>query len=209
LICVLSISSWYLPRHTRTIPDLKTRKKKMVKEKDTPKPKLEGNKKNFHCRSAGNAGPARKEFVTKVAGLENNTFEMGNAKYSAKYQKTADRVANHIQHNYKGGPKIAKTIRDMILPKIVAPNYPTPLAGTVINKGVKYIWQQEVLDAMKKISLLDKKKKQEYALVFGQCSPELISKIQDAGAYVQADQDQDVNQLLIIMTISPRPSFLR
>jgi hypothetical protein len=59
------------------------KKKKMVKEKDTPKPKVEGNRKNFHHRSARNAGPARKEFITKVAGLENHTFDVGNSKYAA------------------------------------------------------------------------------------------------------------------------------
>jgi hypothetical protein len=43
--------------------------------------------------------------------------------------------------------------------------------------------------------------------VFGQCSPELISKIQDAGAYIQADQDQDVIQLLIIILCGYCDSF--
>jgi hypothetical protein len=50
-----------------------------------------------------------------------------------------DAVANHIQRNNKGGPKISKAIRDMIFSTIVAPNHPTPIAGTVINEGVKYI----------------------------------------------------------------------
>ncbi len=171
----------------------------MAKEKDAPKPKVEGNKKNFHRRSARNAGPARKEFVTKVAGLENHTFDVGNAKYAAKYQKTVDWVANHIQRNYKGGPKIAKAIRDIILPTIIIPNYPIPVTGMVIDKRVKYIWQQEVQEAMKRIMLLNKNKKQAYALVFGQSLPELISKIQGTGAYIQANQDQDVIQLLIII----------
>ncbi len=171
----------------------------MVKEKDTPKPKVEGNKKNFHCRSARHAGPARKEFITKVAGQENHTFDVGNAKYAVKYQKTVDMVANHIQRDYKGGPKIAKAIRDMILPTIVTPNYSTSVAGTVINKEVKYIWQKEVQEAMKRIALLGKNKKQVYVLVFGQCLPKLNSKIQGTGAYAQADQDQDIIQLLFII----------
>jgi hypothetical protein len=54
----------------------------------------------------------------------------------------------------------------MILPPIVAPSYPVPVAGMVINKGVKYIWQQEVQEAMKRIMLLNKNKKKVYALVF-------------------------------------------
>ncbi len=77
-----------------------------------------------------------------------------------------DAVANHIQCNYKGGPKIAKAIRDMLLPTIVTPNYPTPVTGMVIDKGVKYIWQQEVLEALTRIALLDENKKQAYALMF-------------------------------------------
>ncbi len=98
---------------------------------------------NFHCRLARNVGPARKEFITKVAGLENHTFDVGNAKYAVKYQKTVDVVANCIQCKYKGGPKIAKVIRDMILSTIITPTYPTTVARMVINKGVEYIWQQD------------------------------------------------------------------
>ncbi len=112
----------------------------MAKEKDTPKPKVEGNKKTFHHRLAMNAGTSRKEFVTKVAGLENHAFDVGNANFAAKKsQATVDAVANHIQRDYKGGPEIAKAIRDMILKTIVAPNYPTPGAGRAIDEGVKYI----------------------------------------------------------------------
>ncbi len=67
--------------------------------------------------------------------MENHTFDMGNAMYAVKYQKAVDAVADHIQLSYKGGPKIAKAICNMILPTIVAPNYPIPVAGMVIDKG--------------------------------------------------------------------------
>ena len=52
---------------------------------------------------------------------------------------------------------------------------------------------------MKRIALLNKNKKQAYALVFGHCLPELISKIQGTGVHVQANQDQDTVQLLVII----------
>jgi hypothetical protein len=76
------------------------------------KPKIEGKHKR---RPARNVGPARKEFVTKVLGLESHIFDIRNAKYVTKYQKTADAIANHIQKKYKGGPEIAKEIRDLSL----------------------------------------------------------------------------------------------
>jgi hypothetical protein len=46
-------------------------------------PKVEG-KKNFPRKPAR---PAKKEFVTKVVGLESYTFDVGDLKYAAKYQK--------------------------------------------------------------------------------------------------------------------------
>jgi hypothetical protein len=78
------------------------------------KPKIEG--KHHSRRPARNAGPARKEFLTKVLGLESHTFDIGNVKHAAKYQKTVDATANHIQKEYEGGPEIAKAIRDLSLP---------------------------------------------------------------------------------------------
>jgi hypothetical protein len=49
------------------------------------KSKIEG--KHHSRRPATNARPARKEFLTKVLGLKSHTFDFGNTKYAAKYQK--------------------------------------------------------------------------------------------------------------------------
>ncbi len=172
--------------------------------KDT-KPKVEGNKesnkRNFHCKSNRNAGPDMKEVYTKVAGLKSHTFNVGNAKYATKYQKTWKMIANHVQCDYKGGSIIAKGIRNMILPVIAVPRYLSSVVGaTEFKARAKFIWQQEAhQEAMKRVVHADENKKQEYALVFGQCSPELVSKIQGLGAYVQADVDQDVVQLLTLI----------
>jgi hypothetical protein len=45
------------------------------------KPKIEG--KHHSRRPARNTGLARKEFVTKVLGLERHSFDIGNLKYAA------------------------------------------------------------------------------------------------------------------------------
>jgi hypothetical protein len=86
-------------------------------------PKIEG-KKNFNRKPARHAGLAKKEFVSKVVGLESHTFDVGEAKYAAKYQKSVDAIANHIQKDYKGGPEMAQAIRDLELPVIDVPAYP-------------------------------------------------------------------------------------
>jgi hypothetical protein len=83
--------------------------------------KIKG-KPRFPHRPPQNAGPAKREFVTKVVGLQTHTFDIGNAKCAAKYQKSVEAIANHVQKEYKGGPEIAKAIRQLNLPMISNPN---------------------------------------------------------------------------------------
>ncbi len=78
------------------------------------------------------------------------------------------------------------------------PNYPTGIGGTV-DPGTIYLWQEDVKEAKRKIALLEENKKCAYALIIGQCSPELFSKIRGSDLYTQANTDQDVVQLLLII----------
>jgi hypothetical protein len=163
-------------------------------------PKVEGGGKRNFRKGAGvrNVGPTRKEYVMKVVGLESHTFNIGHAKFAAKYQKMAEAIANHIQKDYKGGPEITKALRDLSLPVIDTPNYPTGISGTV-DPGTIYRWQEGVKEAKRKIALLEENKKRAYALIIGQCSPELVSKIRGSDLHAQANTDQDTVQLLLII----------
>jgi hypothetical protein len=161
-------------------------------------PKIKGAKK--FRRSTRAVGPIKKEFVTKVLGLEGHTFDIGNAKYAAKYKKTVDAIANHIQREYKGGVDIAKPIKVLSLPTLQVPGYPKAKAGeTAVNPGDVYIWQQDVATVKNQIVQLKENKKHAYALVIGQCSPDLDSKLQGSTAFVQAEADQDIVQLLLVI----------
>jgi hypothetical protein len=122
------------------------------------KPKIEG--KHHPRRPPRNASLARKDFFTKVLVLESHTFDIRNIKYAAKYQKTVDAIANHIQKEYKGGPEIAKAIRDLSLPTIAIPDHPRPsLTTAVIDPGEIFLWQQDVTKTKKRITLLAKNNK--------------------------------------------------
>jgi hypothetical protein len=162
------------------------------------KPKIEGSKK-FHWPMRAAGQPAKKEFVTKVLGLESHTFDIGNVKYAAKYKKTVDAIANYIQREYKGGADIAKVIKELSLPTLQVSGYPKAKAGeTVVDPGDVYIWQQDVTAVKKQIIQLKENKKCAYALVIGQCSPNLDSNLQGSAVFVQAEADQDVVQLLLV-----------
>ena len=87
-------------------------------------------------------GPTKREFTTKVLGLESHTFDIGNAKYAAKFKKSQDEVANYVQMEYKGGSDVAKAIRELALPVIDLPTYPVGTNGNPPDPGVIYLWQR-------------------------------------------------------------------
>jgi hypothetical protein len=62
------------------------------------------------------------------------------------------------------------------------PDYPAADSGGAVDPGKVFLWQQDVQEAKKKKPLLTENKKHAYALVLGQCSPELDSKIKGATA---------------------------
>jgi hypothetical protein len=103
------------------------------------KPKIEGaNKFRRPMRAA--LQPTKKEFVRKVLGLESHTFDIGNAKYAAKYKKTVNAIANYIQREYNGGADIAKAIKALSLPTLQVPGYPKVKAGeTTVDPGDVYV----------------------------------------------------------------------
>ncbi len=67
--------------------------KKKMPEPDMgmrPTWKVEGKKA---WKLTNRSGPNRKEYTSKVVGLESHTFDVGNAKYAAKFQKSIDAIA--------------------------------------------------------------------------------------------------------------------
>jgi hypothetical protein len=69
----------------------------------------------------------------------------------------------------------------------------------MINLGEEVLWQQDIQESKKRSFLLIENKKCTYALSLGRCLAEFDSKIKQLDAYVQADADQDVVQLLAII----------
>ena len=62
-----------------------------------------------------------------------------------------------------------------------------------------FIWKEEFKEAKKKKIALEENNKKAFALVYGLCSPKLISKIKGSNLWQKADKDQDVVQLLVII----------
>ena len=119
----------------------------------------------------------KKEFVSTNPGVETLTFDVGHAKYAAKYQQSLEGLALHIQSTYMNGSSIAKSIRDLQLVAIDVDDYPTAPDGSGPDQRQIHLWQQTVNVQVKEQRVLAENVKKAYALVMGQCSPTLTSKI--------------------------------
>lgn len=69
----------------------------------------------------------------------------------------------------------------------------------MIDPGELYIWQQKVQATEKRQNLLEENVKRAYALVLGECLPEMVNKLKASNKYAMADADQDVVKLLLIV----------
>ncbi len=71
--------------------------------------------------------------------------------------------------------------------------------ATVVDPGEIFLWQQDVPAAKKQIAQLEENKKRAYALIIGQCLSYLDSKLQGSTTFVQAEDEQDIVQLLLVI----------
>jgi hypothetical protein len=72
--------------------------------------------------------PTRKEYYTKVVGLESHAFDVGNAKYMQKSSKNLWKQ-QHLMSNWNTGEAdMAKATRDLILSTVVLDAYPTDIS---------------------------------------------------------------------------------
>jgi hypothetical protein len=48
-------------------------------------------------RPARPVGPVKREYTTKIVGLDSHTFDVENAKYAVKFQKSLEGIAIYMQ----------------------------------------------------------------------------------------------------------------
>ena len=163
-------------------------------------PKVEGQqsgKKTF--RRQRNRTTVKKEFVSSNIGVKTFMFDVGHAKYAAKYQQSIEGLALHIQSTYTNGSSIVKSIRELKLVVINVDDYPTGTGGGAPDQRQIHLWQQTINVQVKEQRVLAENVKKAYALILGQCSPMLSSKIKGSDKYTDTSKDSDVVKLLKII----------
>ena len=150
------------------------------------KPKVEGKKARRPTRAY------KKEFTTTLVRLEEDTFDIGHPKYAAKYERSVDAIARHVQKDYKSGADVALAMRELVAPTATMPTFP---ADPNDQEAIQ-IWKEELCEKQTQNLHIEESKKRAYALVMGQCPPDLVSKIRGASTYATVNASQDVIELL-------------
>ncbi len=157
-----------------------------MSEDQEKKPKVEGKKPHRSAR------PQKKEFTSEVVGLATHTFDIGHPKYAAKYERSVDAIARYVQEQYKSGADIALAMRELVAPTVTMPVFP----ADPNNQEALQIWKEELRERRTQSMQIEESKKRAYALVMGQCSPDLVSKIRVSTTYGTVNASQDVVELL-------------
>ena len=113
------------------------------------KPKIEGGKGcRERCRNFANGGASavKSDYKTKTAGLEEDTYDVREARFAAKFQKTTDNIALYVQRKYTDGASVAFDMKTMIAMIIALP--PAPTSGA--SDSDTFIWKEEYKEAKKK-----------------------------------------------------------
>ena len=96
------------------------------------KPKVEGgrNCRDCCCYNGSNrtSTTTKAEHQTKITGLKEDTYDIGEAKFAAKFQKSPKNITLYVQRKYTDGASLAQ---DMKLMRATSIALPQPLnAGT-------------------------------------------------------------------------------
>jgi hypothetical protein len=120
----------------------------MTTEED--KPKVEGKKPRRPTRAY------KKEYTSAMAGLEEDTFDIGHPKYAAKYERSVDAIARHVQQEYKAGADVELTV-----PTATMPTFPPDPS----DQEAIQIWKEELREKRTLSLHIEESKKRAYALV--------------------------------------------
>ncbi len=79
-------------------------------------------RKKFYGQYGKGMAAGRTTYKNKVAGLEDDTFDVGAANDPAKFSKSLKNIENYIQKIYRSPDDMVKTLQNM---KKVTLSYPT------------------------------------------------------------------------------------
>ena len=161
-------------------------------------------KKNYRFGNrAGQSGP-KSIFKSNVIGLEEDTFDVGASSDPAKFSKSLKNIENYIQKTYKMPDDIVKAIQQMKRPTLDYPYKPAK-DKCVDDQGTfdedifdmaKFTWKEDYKAMRVRKDKYNENESNAWALIYGQCAPELKNKLEGTVDYNTCKNTNDVVSLL-------------
>ena len=126
--------------------------------------------------------------------LKGQIFDLVGAHSADLFTKSKKALANYIGRTYQHSGNIRRTIETLTLPTIPTPTAPI---GDPIPPILAAIFSEQVKEYVKQTSRLQENIKHLWALVWGQCSDTIRTRIQALDTYEDLHTASDSLQLLI------------
>ena len=177
-----------------------------MSEQDQTKMAKAGKKNKYRFNNRGNQA-TRTSYKSKIAELEDDVFDVGAASDPAKFSKSLKSIENYIQVNYKTCNDIVKAIQQLKRPTLDYPKQPTRANYAGADGKVdedefemaKFAWKEDYKGMKYRKDKYKDNESNAWALVYGQCSPELKNKLEGTSRYDKAKADNNVVKLLFMI----------
>jgi hypothetical protein len=148
-------------------------------------------------------------YKSKVAGLEDDTFDVGVASDPKKFSKLLKNIENYIQKTYRSPGNIVKALQNM---KKVTLSYPTKLKkqnpqccdkdgnpDEDMFEMALFAWKEDYKFMKSRIDKYRDNESNAWALIYDQCSPKLKNKLKATDGYSGAKSTNNVAKLLTMI----------
>jgi hypothetical protein len=169
----------------------------------------QNKKKKFYGQYAKRMAARRTTYKSKVAGLEDDMLDVGAASDPVKFSKSLKNIENYTQKTYRSPDGMVKMLQHM---KKVTLSYPTKPKkqdlqccdkdGNPDEDMFKMAVFARKEDNKSMKSRMDKYRDNELnprALIYNQCSPKLMNKLEATDGYSKAKNTNDVAKLLTMI----------
>jgi hypothetical protein len=151
----------------------------------------------------------RTTYKSKVAGLEDNTFDVGAASDPAKFSKSLKSIENYIQKTYRSPDDMDKTLQHMkkvTLSYLTKPKKQDPQCCDKDGNPDEDMFEMALFawkdDYNSMNSRMDKYRDNElnaWALIYNQCLPKLKNKLDTTDGYSGVKRTNNVAKLLTMI----------
>jgi hypothetical protein len=147
-------------------------------------------------RSDGERNATPQTFFGNTDGMKGNVFQChGETTNKQQFLKTVGVLDEHINKTFSYPQDIASVCKDFSL---LALTQPANLTRKEYDEdmGKKMIWETNMKSYIKRTEMMESNVRAIYAIVWGQCSPMMQSKLESLDNYTKKNQECDCLWLL-------------